>query len=61
MITLMLLGFLPRKRDQQDIRLRWAFFVILFSLGLILIPLFSISNRTLTTLNSERAVAQTAQ
>ncbi len=57
-ITLMLLGFLPRKRDRQDIRLRWAFFVILFSLGLILIPLFSISSRTLTTLNSKRAVAQ---
>lgn len=56
-ITLLLLGFLPRRRDQQDIRLRWALFISMFSLGLILIPLVSISTRTLRELNSRQTIS----
>ncbi|MBN1265366.1 MAG: TIGR00341 family protein [Anaerolineales bacterium] len=55
-ITLTLLGFLPRKRGQQDIRLRWAFFFALLSLALILVPLVSISTQTLHELTTEQAV-----
>ena len=57
-ITLTLLGFLPRKRGQQDVRLRWAFLIALLSLALILIPLISISTQTLHELATEQEVVQ---
>jgi uncharacterized hydrophobic protein (TIGR00271 family) len=57
-ITLTLLGFLPRKRGQQDARLRWAFMIALLSLALILIPLVSISTQTLHELTTEQKVVR---